>query len=309
MNSVNASLLQAMRSLFFPKTGGIACKCFGKLCFRYNCIYKFTDHRMLRGSDQIQIFPFYLIHHRIHFRKAHHTGYHIASDHKGRDTISKSPVYHKIPCIGNYGRVKSGNISHQIIKSVSGNLSGTVQINTAELLHYFRMIRDVKLRNYRITILFNLHILSIILTNRNARIYYVRDYHHYFRNLFFQLFFFFFQFNKAFCSGRHLSLLFLRLLLFTLRHQGADFLGNFVSVCPKIVRFLFCLPALCIESNHFIHQWKLSVLEFLFHIFFYCFRVFSQKFNVYHNKTPLCLKIILSNSHCHIKCLFFFFSE
>ena len=56
-------------------------------------------------------------------------------------------------------RMKSCDISHEIIESVSGNSSCSIKINTAETLHYICVIRDLKIGNHGLTELLYLNIL------------------------------------------------------------------------------------------------------------------------------------------------------
>ena len=74
------------------------------------------------------ILPFNLIHHSVHFRKAHHAGYHIAADHKRRHAVGKASADHKISCIRNHCGMKPCNIAHQIVKAIACHFSGAVKI-------------------------------------------------------------------------------------------------------------------------------------------------------------------------------------
>ena len=146
---------------------------------------------MFTGSDQIEIFPFYFIHHGIHFRETHHTGHYIASDHKRRHTVGKSPVDHKIPGIGDHRGVQSGDIAHQIVETISGNPSGTVQIDPIETFHDLCVIRNLKIRHHRFPIALYLYILTVVFSDRHAGIDDIRDGHHDLRNFLIACFFLF----------------------------------------------------------------------------------------------------------------------
>ena len=126
--------------------------------------------------------------------------------------------------------MKSGNISHQIIKSVSCNSSGTVQINSIKVFHDFCVIRDLKIRNNRLSEFFNLNVFTIIFSNRYCRINDIRNYHHILQKLFFYFFFSCRKFINT-CSGSsHLLFNFLCLFAFSLSHQSANLFGNFISL-------------------------------------------------------------------------------
>ena len=50
----------------------------------------------------------------------------------------------------------------------------------------------------------------------------------------------------------------------------------------KVARICFLLSrsSLCIQSNYFIYQRKLLILEFIFNILLYNVRIFSDKFKI-----------------------------
>ena len=133
---------------------------------------------MLTGADEIEILAFDLVHHGIHLCKTHNAGYYIAADHKGRYTVGKAAANHKVSCVGDHGRVKSGNITHQIVKAIPGHFSGSVQINAVKTLHNVCMVRNLKLRNCRLSELFDLYILAVIFSNGDAWVNDIRDRHH-----------------------------------------------------------------------------------------------------------------------------------
>ena len=80
--------------------------------------------------------------------------------------------------------MKKRDFPHQVIKTVSGDTAGAVEIQAAELFHDFRMIRNLEIRHLRLSETLNLHILGVIFPNRNGRIDDVRNDHHGFQNLF-----------------------------------------------------------------------------------------------------------------------------
>ena len=122
---------------------------------------------MLTGTDQIKILALDLVHHRIHLCKAHNSGHDITADHIRRNAISKASADHKITRIRKYCRMQSCNIAHQIVKAISGYTSGRIHINTIQLLHNFRMIWDFEIRNDRLTISLDFHVLTVIFSNRD----------------------------------------------------------------------------------------------------------------------------------------------
>ena len=170
------------------------------------------------------------------------------------------------------------NISHQIIKSVSCHFPGTVQINAVKAFHNLRMIGNLKIRNSRLAVFLNLHIFTVILSDRNTRINDVRNGHHDLRYLFVQLLF---LCRKLFQTCRICSDLFFHFfcfLFFALSHQSADLFGKFVSSCTKLICFLLRSPSLCIQTDHLIHQRQLLILKFIFDILLYKIGIFPDKF-------------------------------
>ena len=79
--------------------------------------------------------------------------------------------------------MKSCNIAHKIIETVTRNLSCRIKVDTVEFFHNFRVIRNFKIRYKRIAEPLNFNILTVILTNRNRRINNIRNLHHDFRYL------------------------------------------------------------------------------------------------------------------------------
>ena len=114
---------------------------------------------MLAGTDKVKVFTLYLVHHGIHLGKAHNAGNDIRADHERRHTVCKASVDHKIPCIAYHSRVQSGNISHEIIETVSCNTSCAVKIYAFQFFHYIGVVRYLKIRYHRLTETLNLHIL------------------------------------------------------------------------------------------------------------------------------------------------------
>ena len=264
-----------MCSLFFSEARRIACESLWQLFFRYNSVNEFTNHGMLTGSDQIEVFPLNLIHHGIHLSKTHNSCHHIAANHKRRNTVSKSSVYHKVSCIGNNSRVKPCNIPHKIVKSVSCYFPGTVQIKTVETLHDFRVVRNFKIRNYRLTVFLNLYIFRIIFANRHRWVNNIRNGHHYG----FDFFFYFSLLSRQTLYGFSIgcNFLFYLLCLFfpAFLHKTANHFGDFISFCSQSFHFFFNVTIPFIQLNDFVYKQQFAVLEFIFNILFYNIRVFS----------------------------------
>ena len=125
------------------------------------------------------------------------------------------------------------NIAHQIVKSITGNLSCTVHINPAKPLHNLRMVWNFKIRDNWFPVFLDFHIAAVVFSNRHRRIYDIRNSHHI---LFQLLFHFFFFYGKSFypvCIFSNLTFQLFCFFLFSLRHQTADLLGNLVLFCAE----------------------------------------------------------------------------
>ena len=194
---------------------------------------------MLTGSDKIKILTFNLIHHSVHFSKAHNSRNYITSNHKRRYTVGKAPVYHKVSCIAKYRRMKSRDISHKIIKTVTRNPACTFKIYTVKAFHNLGMIRNFKIRHLRLTKLLNFYILRVIPAYWNTCINYVRYSHHNLLDFLIKFSLFLFHSLKLFRISTDPSLKLLCFILHTLCHTSSDLLAQFVFFCTKNITLGF----------------------------------------------------------------------
>ena len=95
--------------------------------------------------------------------------------------------------------MKPGNISQQIIESVSGNTTGSIHVDPIKTFHDLRMVWDLKFRDGCLTESLNFHIAGVIRSDRYRFIDHLRDDHHDLLDLFCQSAFFFFQFRQPSC--------------------------------------------------------------------------------------------------------------
>ena len=253
MDSVYASLLDSVSALLLSEAWGIACQRLWKLFLLQNRVDKLSDHGVLAGSDQVEILSLDLIHHGIHLCKAHNACHHIAADHERRNAVGEASVDHEIPCVGDHGRVESCNIPHQVVKAVSGNLSGAVQIDSVKALHNLCMVWNLKIRHNRLAVLLNLHILAVILSDRNRRIDNVRDRHHDLCDSLGELLLLLLKLSQTCRVLAHLLFELLGLLFLSLSHHGADLFCNLVLSCAQIVCLLLGSAVFRIQGNHLVH--------------------------------------------------------
>ena len=254
MDTVYTTLFNTVSTFLLTEARRIAGQGIRKLLFRNDLVNEFTDHGMLTGSDQIQILALDLIHHGIHLSKTHNAGNNVTSDHEWRYTVGKSTIDHEISCIRDNCRVKSCNITHQIVETISSHSTCAVKIDSIKTLHDLCVIRDLKIRNNRLAVFSHFYIFRIIFTNRNTRINDIRNYHHDLGYFLIQLFFFY---RKLFQTGSVFSYFFLNvlcLIFFTLRHQRTDLFRNFIFLSAKCICFLLSCSSLCIQFNYFVYQ-------------------------------------------------------
>ena len=136
--------------------------------------------------------------------------------------------------------MKSCNIAHQIIETVSGNSSCCIKIQSVKAFHYICMIRNLKIGNNRLSEFFDLYIACIILSYRNRGINDIGDNHHDLCDLFLEFFFHRLKLCKSLCKFCHFLLYSLCLFFLSLSHKSSDFLGDLVSLISQIIGFCFC---------------------------------------------------------------------
>ena len=132
---------------------------------------------MFRCTDQIQIFAFDLIHHVFFFSERHDTVNSCASDHERRNTVGEALVDHEVTGIGQNGGMQTGNVSHQIIETVTGYPAGCILIQTIESGHDVSMIRNFKIRDFRFAKALFFNVKAVILANWYVISDDIRDHH------------------------------------------------------------------------------------------------------------------------------------
>ena len=160
-----------------------------------------------------------------------------------------------------------------------------------QALHDLCVIGDLKIRNDRLAVFLDLHIVGIIGADRNGRVDDVGNDHHILEN---DLIRFLLDLVEFFQAVRHrvylgFDCLYLghqgRILL-GLAHQRADLFGEFVPISAELVRLVLRSASLLIILDHFVDERKLHVLKFLADILFNDLRILSQKLNINHLLSP-----------------------
>ena len=176
--------------------------------------------------------------------------------------------------------MQSCNISHQIIKSVSGYFSGAVQIDSVKPLHNICVIRNLKLRYNRLSKPLDFYIFTVIFSDRNRWIDDIRNRHHDLFDLFFYFFFFFGKSFHTVCALANLFLHLFRFFLFPLCHTCTDLFGSFIFLRTKRFYFLFDLAVSHIQFQYFIDKRKFLILKLISDILLYHLWIRSYKFNI-----------------------------
>ena len=120
--------------------------------------------------------------------------------------------------------MKSCDISHKVIESVSGNSSCGIKIYAIEALHYFRVIRNLEIRHDGLAVALYFYVFAVILSYGNGRIYDIGDDHHLFLKIFLNGLFFFGKSGNAVSISCNFGLYSLCLFLLSLCHEHTDLL-------------------------------------------------------------------------------------
>ncbi len=129
--------------------------------------------------------------------------------------------------------MQTGDISHQIIKAIAAGFSGAVQIHTAEPFHNIHMVRNLKIRDLRLSKTFYLYIFAVVLADRNRVVNNIGNDQHPFADLALQLCFLGLEFLQLGSNAGHQPLGLLRFFLFPLGHQRADLLAGYVALVAQ----------------------------------------------------------------------------
>ena len=174
-------------------------------------------------------------------------------DHERWYAICKSSINHEISCICKYCRVKSCDITHEIIESISSHSSSCIKINTMKSFHYICVIWNFKIWNNWITVFLDFYIFRIIFSDRYCIINDLRNDHHLLKYFIIYFFLSSFKFFKSFST---LSYFFFHchcFFFFTLSHECTDFFRNLIFLCSKIISFLLNCSSLIIQFHYFIY--------------------------------------------------------
>ena len=246
---------------------------------------------MFGSADEIEVFPFDLIHHSFHIRLAHDAFHHFSVDHKRRNAVGKAFIDHEIPGISQNGRVQTGHIAHQIVKSVAGNAPCGIHIHSIELFHDLGVIGNLKIGHFRLSEALHFHSIAVIRPQRHGRIDHIRNLQHNRVNFIGQFSFHDFQSSQPVSICLYQRLNFFRLfqfgrILFCLPHQHTDLFGELIAACTQIACLADSGAVLRIQLQNLIHQRQFGILIFFLNVFLYSFGIIPDKFNIKHFLFP-----------------------
>ena len=290
MDTVYAAFLDAVCTHFLPEARRIAGQSLGQLFFRQNGIDKLTDHGVLAGTDQVEVFALDLVHHAFHFGKGHYAGHHVAADHERRNVVGKALVDHKVAGICQNGGVQPCNIAAQIIEAVTAGVAGCVDVDAVEFFHNVHVIRHFEIRHNRLAETLYFHVFGIVLTDRHGVVNEVRDHQHDLADTGRQFCFCLFQFFQLGANCTYLCLDSFGFFLFSLSHESTDLLADRLPLAAELVALYLCFAEFLIQFHNFIYQRQLFVLKLLANVFFDFFRIVPDPFHIDHDFfLPLCM--------------------
>ena len=119
MDTVYAALLDTMSAFLLTEARRIAGQSLRKFVLRSDGVDEFSDHRVLTGTDQVQVLTLDLVHHGVHLCEGHNAGYDVTADHERRDAVGEAAVDHEITRVGNHCGMQSCDIAHQVVEAIS----------------------------------------------------------------------------------------------------------------------------------------------------------------------------------------------
>ena len=144
------------------------------------------------------------------------------------------------------------------------------------------MVRNLKIRDLRLSKTFYLYIFAVVLADRNRVVNNIGNDQHPFADLALQLCFLGLEFLQLGSNAGHQPLGLLRFFLFPLGHQRADLLAGYVALVAQRIRLGRRRAQLSIQLEHLVHQHEFFILKFLFDVFLDQFRIGPDQTNVDH---------------------------
>ena len=162
MDTVQTAFLDAVGAHLLAEAGGVGGQGQGELVGREDLVNETADHGVFGGADQVQVFPFDLIHHSVHFREGHDALHHVAVDHEGGDDVSKTTVDHEVSGIGQDSLVQARNIAQQVVEAAAGDTTGGLEICTVELVNDVGVIGHLEIRHHRFAEPLDFYVIGVV---------------------------------------------------------------------------------------------------------------------------------------------------
>ena len=291
-----------MRADFLAEARRIAGQRLRQLVLGEDGVDEFADHGMLGRADEVEILALDLIHHVLHLGEAHHARDHAAADHVRRNVVGKAAVDHEVARIGQAGAVQARDVAFEVVEAVAGGAARGIDVDSVQLLHDIHMIRHLKIRHKRLAEALDFNVLAVILADRHARIDDLRDDLHALLDLGGIFLFQLLQMRQLVGHLVDLRLGRLGLILLSLLHQAADFLGEHFALVAQAVGLLHGLAVLAVQLDHLVNEGELAVLKLLFDVFAHDVRRLADQIDIDHDSSSFLLYgACPENLHAKIK--------
>ena len=183
--------------------------------------------------------------------------------------------------------MEAGDVAHQVVEAVAGDLAGGVEVDAVEGLHDVGVVGDVKVGDHRVAVLLHFDVAAVVLADRDRGVDHLGDVHHDRGDLFGQLLLLDFQLFQLLRLGGNLRLEGLGLFLLALGHQAADLFGELVPLGAEGAGLLLGLAGFGVQLDDLVDHRQLIVLEFLFDVLLDLVGVGPYKFDIKHGDSFL----------------------
>ena len=282
MDTVHAALLDAVRTDFLAEAGRVAGQGLRQGSLVVDGVDELADHRVLGGTNQVQVLALDLIHHVLHFLEGHNALDHVTMNHERRDIVGEAAVDHEVACVGQDGRMQARDIALEVVEAVARGAARGIEVDAVKRLHDIHMVGNLIIRHDRVTELLDLDVLGVVLADRDGRVDDVRNDHHTALDFLGVGLFVLLELCHLVGHCLDLSLDLLGLVLLALGHQAADLLGLLIAHGAQLVTAGLCRAELRVKLDDLVDHRQLLVLELLLDVLLDRVRVLSDKFDIQH---------------------------
>ena len=198
--------------------------------------------------------------------------------------------------------MQARDVAFEVVEAVAGGAARGIDVDAVQLLHDIHMIRHLKIRHKRLAEALDFDVLAVILADRHARIDDLRDDLHALLDLGGIFLFQLLQMRQLVGHLVDLRLGRLGLILLSLLHQAADFLGEHFALVAQAVGLLHGLAVLAVQLDHLVNEGELAVLKLLFDVFAHDVRRLADQIDIDHDSSSFLLYgACPENLHAKIK--------